>query len=453
MLRKRAPIKSRPAPARLNAFGFMNGILALAMGLLGPLYVHAGGDIQIAELVFPLILSFLLVVRRRELLKPTITPILLLLGLWLAGQVLTDLYRQTGLLNWLRGDANIVVLGLDILVLLGLLGKSESRKALFIVGFALGTILAVKIEPTRMQNTDPWKFGYAPGLALLLLVICGHFFRRRNYFAIVVVVLCISAVNLVENFRSMVFFLLITVALTVPLIPERVGRLRLLPAPGTSARILVMAGLALGTGGLAFGIIELATISGIMGQEQQAKNQEQSQAVGGMLIGGRPEILVSSQAILDSPILGHGSWAREPAYIEMLWDIKAKYGIGYDPAAFVDESSGMIPTHSFLFGAWVSAGIAGAVFWFYLLSIVMKSIVKLSMLRPTFMPLYAYLLVLEFWNILFSPFGATERIVTALLVVIMVDLLESAMPAAATQRLQAARSSITRPRLWRPSFR
>jgi hypothetical protein len=87
------------------------------------------------------------------------------------------------------------------------------------------------------------------------------------------------------------------------------------------------------------------------------------------------------------------------------------------------------------------------------LSKVIKSIVKLSMLRPSTMPLYAYLLVRQFWNILFSPFGSTERILTAFVIVIMIDLLEVKLPETVAQKIQAARSTVAHPRPWRPSFR
>jgi hypothetical protein len=453
MLRKRAQIKSRPVPGRLNAIAVQYGILALLIGLAAPFYVKAGGDISLGELAFPLLLPIVLVMRRKEIGKSSIATILFLLGLWLVGQLLTDLYRRTEFMDWVRGDADIVVFGVGILVLIGLLGKSETRKVIFAVGVGVGTMLAARFEPTQPQTDDPWKFGYSPGVTLLLFVVCCHFFRRRNYFAILLLVLGVSVVNVVENFRSMVLFLLITVALTVPLIPERIGRLRLLPPPGSTARLMVMACLALGAGGLAFGMIKLATMSGMMGQESQEKNQQQSQAVGGMFVGGRPEILVSSRAVFDSPILGHGSWARDSKYIEMLRDIKSRYGIAYDPAAGEEEAADVIPTHSYLFGAWVWAGILGAVFWLYVLSKVIKSIVKLSLLRPSTMPLYAYLLVRQFWNILFSPFGSTERILTAFVIVIMIELLEVKLPETVIQRIQTVRSTITRPRLWRPSFR
>jgi hypothetical protein len=453
MLRKRVQIKSRPVPGRLNAIALQYGILALLIGLAAPFYVKAGGDISIGELAFPLLLPIVLIMRRKEIGKSSIATIFLLLGLWLVGQMLTDLYRRTEFMDWVRGDADIVVFGIGILVLIGLLGKSETRKVLFAIGVGVGTMLAARVEPTQPQTDDPWKFGYSPGVTLLLFVICCHFFRRRNYFAILLLVMGVSVVNVVENFRSMVLFLLITVTLTVPLIPERIGRLRLLPPPGSTARLIVMACLALGAGGLAFGMIKLATMTGMLGQEEQAKNQQQSQAVGGMFVGGRPEILVSSRAVFDSPILGHGSWARDSKYIEMLRDIKSRYGIAYDPAAGEEEAADVIPTHSYLFGAWVWAGILGGARWINVLTKVFKSIIKLSLLRPATMPLYAYLLVRQFWNILFSPFGSTERILTAFVIVIMIELLEVKLPETVTQRIQAVRSTFTRPRVWRPSFR
>jgi hypothetical protein len=37
----------------------------------------------------------------------------------------------------------------------------------------------------------------------------------------------------------------------------------------------------------------------------------------GLLLGRRAEILSSSAAIMHSPIIGHGSWANAPMYIDI----------------------------------------------------------------------------------------------------------------------------------------
>jgi len=85
----------------------------------------------------------------------------------------------------------------------------------------------------------------------------------------------------------------------------------------------------------------------------------------GLIVGGRSEILVSAQAIMDSPILGHGSWAKNEEYAAMLNYLRESMGY----VAQGKHESGLIPTHSHIFGAWVEAGILGAVFWLWILTV------------------------------------------------------------------------------------
>jgi hypothetical protein len=171
--------------------------------------------------------------------------------------------------------------------------------------------------------------------------------------------------------------------------------------------------------------VHLATSAGLVGEEAQAKNEAQTTG-GGILLGGRPEIQVSSRAVMESPILGHGSWAKDKKYEEMLSDIMVERGMRGNLREVEGLTEGLIPTHSHLMGAWVWAGILGAVFWAYLFWLVIRGIVCISILRPSMAPIYAYLLVEYVWSILFSPFGSTLRIYESLVIVIMLDLLDSA---------------------------
>ena len=101
------------------------------------------------------------------------------------------------------------------------------------------------------------------------------------------------------------------------------------------------------------------------------------------MLGGRPEILVSSRAVLDSPILGHGSWAKDFKYNEMLNDLLIEQGKRENYLQDLDPDwRGLIPVHSHLMGAWVWAGILGAIFWAYIFWLVIKGIVRVSILRP-----------------------------------------------------------------------
>ncbi len=81
-------------------------------------------------------------------------------------------------------------------------------------------------------------------------------------------------------------------------------------------------------------------------------------------------------------ILGHGSWAEDPKYGEMLMDLEQETGYQEEGGAAKVESF-LIPTHSHLMSAWVYAGIFGAAFWFYVLYLVLRTISWLVTLPPT----------------------------------------------------------------------
>ena len=412
------------SPARLNAASIIGDAITLVVGLSSSFTVHLVGELPVAEVILVIFLPVFIILRGARLVRPGLKTVFNLMVLWLFGAVLTDIYRATPAHDWLRGDATIVFFAIDLLGVAVLVGKNERRKVIFLAAFAIGALLAVRFQPSVL--TDFWKFGYSTGTNLLVALISCYFFSRRQYAIAGLLLAGIMGVNLLFDFRSQVLFFLIAMVLALPVIPEQVGGLRILPRAGSAARLAVLAGLALAAGGSAYGVVHLASASGLLGDEAQAKDEGEARSGGGVLLGGRPEILVSSRAVWDSPILGHGSWAKDVKYLEMLNDLQAEYGSGFDLNNAEELSEGVIPAHSHLMGAWIQAGILGAFIWFYLFFLALKAIVRISVLRPACTPIYAFMLVALLWDILFSPFGMTKRMTEALLIVIMVDLLESA---------------------------
>lgn len=187
---------------------------------------------------------------------------------------------------------------------------------------------------------------------------------------------------------------------------------------------MMLVGLALMAGLTALIAVTVVTSRGYLGEDAARKNEEQAGAKGGLLFGGRPEILISSIAVMDSPILGHGSWAKDPIYVDMLDDMLAESGIRNDPDTDEELFQGIIPAWCHLMGAWVWAGFLGAVFWAYVFWLVLKGIVQAAMAPSFLTPVYMYLLVLFAWDILFSPFGAGRRLTESVFLVIILDLLE-----------------------------
>src|SRR5207249_4985632 len=107
------------------------------------------------------------------------------------------------------------------------------------------------------------------------------------------------------------------------------------------------------------------------------KYREESAGRFGVLLGGRPELFASSIAIADSPLIGHGSWPKDPKYTNDLLSVLSRNG--YQPGGgllySIQHSDYLIPTHSFLFGAWVEAGLLGAVFWLVVLALAISTLI------------------------------------------------------------------------------
>jgi O-antigen ligase len=156
---------------------------------------------------------------------------------------------------------------------------------------------------------------------------------------------------------------------------------------------------------------------GAFGEYAQRKLEAQS-GEGGLLLGGRSEILASGQAILDSPLLGHGSWARDPTYAAILADRRAALGYKRFQGGRKDD---LIPTHSYVFGSWVEAGIAGGVFWLFMLGFTIHAILSASGTEPL-LPLFAFAGLMLTWDILFSPLGTPTRFVAPFFMAAMVVL-------------------------------
>jgi hypothetical protein len=122
-------------------------------------------------------------------------------------------------------------------------------------------------------------------------------------------------------------------------------------------------------------------------------------------------MLGSIPAIYDSPILGHGSWARDPKYLIIERQALAK--MGYTNAqdySRTDVETGIIQTHSYIFGAWVYAGILGAVFWAWVWVMAVKVLLRVyppKFVLPAIVPWIAFELL---WGILFSPYAETARV-------------------------------------------
>lgn len=420
--------RSRPVQpadsAKGSLFTFAGDLLVLAIATASPFVVKVGGDLSLAQLLIIPLLPILLFAGRHRLRSTRLRTAILLVGLWLCGEIVADLYHRSEFQDWIRGDARIVFMGADLLALATLIGGRKQRHMFFYAGLAAGYILQVRLQPN--EYTDFWKFGYATGVTLAVVLVSCYFYRQRRFVIVLLLLAGISAVHAALNFRSPILVLFITSVLVLPIIPERVGQMRILPA-SWKAKLLVKVSLALIAGKAASSLVLFLGVQGYLGEDARQKDLMQARAKGGMLLGGRPEILVSSRAVMDSPIIGHGSWAKDFKYTEMYSDLLVKYDIvtteGPD-----EERSDLIPTHSHLMDAWVDAGIVGAVFWIYILSLALRAIARSSSRGLYLAPVYCFSLIGFVWSILFSPSGSVSILPDSFFIIVSCDLMSHGEP-------------------------
>jgi O-antigen ligase len=361
--------------------------------------------------------------------------LIILCLLWLASQIVTDVIRHTAFRDYARGWSNIGMTIAYLAVLSTLLSGRPQRIVIFGWGLVLGSLLAFFISPNEFVQVDPWKFGLASPVtfAVFLLASRKQCSSSFSFFLII----GMGAVNIVLGARSLGG---ICLAAAMYLVLTRIMRRNLKGdtklKPRTQFAIAVS--IVLGIAGVIW-VYEFAAGSGILGDAARDKYELQASGKYGMLLGGRVEMLGSVPAIYDSPILGHGSYPRDAAYL-----LAARQALAMMDYKDADNQSkeelaeGYIPMHSYILGAWVSAGILGAVFWAAVLVLILRGLMRVYPASVALLPLVSFMAFALFWGILFSPFGAEERMTSSYCIVLLMTCMAMA-PSAAERKVAVAR--------------
>ena len=386
----------------------------------------AVGRIFVPELVLIGLLPFLLMTRGRMLADPLPRTFLVLAALWLASQVLTDLVRETDFRDYSRGWAKIAFTAANFCSLYMLLHGSRRRIVLFALGLAVGGFLSFLLNPSAFAEDHPWKFGIGPPAALLAALASLWPPIRRVPFLPALPLLAVGAYSMAVGFRSLAgIALLASIYLLVQQIAGRRHRRPVAPSPGR-ALLFFAAGVALTA--VVLKVYEQAAARGYVSERARWTYERQDSGSFGILLGGRSEIYASARAVVDSPFIGHGSWARDAGYAARVLELRL---LGYDLHSSTRLDSDLIPTHSHLMGGWVEAGILGAVFWLWVLLLVFRVLSNLYLIREPLGPLIAFIGIMMLWDVVFSPFGAERRLTLPFDVVLMMfawDVLRARLP-------------------------
>lgn len=415
-------IRRRPRRKQLwtSKEAFFTDLGIFLLGVAGAYSVNLIGALPGNEILLLPVLPLALMAKGSRAFRRQYLWFYLLTFAWLLGTIIGDLYLGNTPTNRMKGIARVAFFALDFMLLAILINGRTRRMIIF--ALSIVTVMFIFGMSFWGDFLTEWKFGISSSLTILALLASSYYYGRRKYIPCVAIAIVLGLLNLRFAFRSQMVVDLVAAVLTIPIFDRRGAS-----AGGRSSAMLKLAKpvLLLAFAGaaafLASQTIKFAAQEGFFNEDVASKFQAQSQGKLGVLFGGRPETLVAIQAIRDSPIIGHGSFAEDARYQDLKADLL--YENGYTDTDNPEDAQG-IPTHSHLTMAWVESGIFGGILWIYVLVLVIRAILRITMVRPPLSPLYCYLLVNFVWDILYSPFGSTNRLWGAYLILMSIDLLQ-----------------------------
>ncbi len=415
-------------------------LLAVGAPLLVCAEIALVGRLFVTELVLMGALPFLLLTRGRMLAAPLARTFMLLALAWLLAQVLTDLIRGTPFDDYIRGWSKIVFTTVNFMAIYLLIYGSRQRMVLFAIGLAFGSYLTYLLNPSELALGQPWKFGIGAATTMLVIVVAMWRPVARIWLVPVFAIAAMGGISLYVGSRSLAGVIIVT-ALYL-LLQQVLARREAMPARFSPLRSVFFLFFGLMVTSAFLNVYQSVAEQGLLGDYAREVYERQSSGLFGILLGGRSEIFVSTQAIADSPLIGHGSWAKDPQYAAMLLELE-KYGYEVN---YLAADKDLIPTHSHLFGSWVEAGILGAIFWFWVLFLVLRVMSNLFLAREPLSPLVVFIGFSLLWDIVFSPFGADRRITVPYDVVLLMFAWETLRVSVPEEALMRFRKLVPRVR-------
>ncbi len=391
-------------------FNFLD-VLAFVIPVTQVIKIHLVGELYGPDIAYPVVFLFLFFSTRREKWPRELRTGIMLAALWFVGAVISDIYQSTSWEDIARGWSKILLFVVILLGIYQLVRNDLRRIILLILGEALGITLEALVNPDILAAYDPWKFGVGAGVTIAIIYLACIVLPANVFWRLIgaTIIIATSFLSLALNVRALFGFTFLTgiFAAAKIAIDSRKSSRRLTVVQFAVAIVFILTVVQ----GMFF-IYSTAASQGWLGLDAQDKYEAQTRGGSSVLMGGRDEILVSIQAVVDSPIIGHGSWARDIYYVAMLRDLLEAKGTDVAFSGNIFDND-VIPAHSHLMGSWVESGVLGGVFWIWALIISFRASFAMVNLRRPEMPFVAFVLISLVWNILFSPFAAFMRFQTA----------------------------------------
>ena len=382
--------ESRLSVVASDAFAFLVGAVAFVeVQVVGRLYV---GELILFVCGFGLPLLYRRLSTRRE--RRLLAWFFLLAAMYLLALVTADLYRGTAFTDYARGWARALVFlgGLAGLITLGY--RRPTRLVLFVAGTVVSQLA---LTGFGFWPAD-WKFGYAyPATAAVLVLVSS-----RKHVLSFAVLTCLALAHLLMDFRIFGAICIVAAILTyVKGSPSGIRRrfVALVAATGAVAAFAFVYFVGATLGGDADDLIA----------RRQGSNIER---LAGFMVG--------AEAIRESPLIGHGSWAKSDEALDTWAMMQEQLGSprsaeSIQQQVLLSPDGATIRAHSMILQAWVEAGLVGLVFFGFAFGAAGRMLIQLVS-APVLGRHYALVCFFGLWllwALVMSPFAGVSRLYTA----------------------------------------
>ena len=341
-----------------------------------------------------------------------------LLLFWIAGALFSDFYNHSVFAQLMRGVSVPVTIFCVSVCIYHFLRRNPDNLKWLLFGIAVSSIISIfvfqrgragdlaaegNIEEA-IEGVIGYKLFWSNMAKTWLYLPIQCLYMKVPFFYAIPAMVVVSLVNITIGGRSS-FATSVVGLFLVLIVGKRIESMRRVRRYFPILIVTLIAVMFAIKGAYSY-----AATHGYLNEYETIKYQRQTAQGAGfmsLLMAGRGDFFIGLIAALDKPIVGHGSQALDTHGYER--DFVSKYGTIAETEEFNKRYAKgylrAIKAHSHVIQFWMWHGIAGLLFWLYILWLVFQTIRKRLAYVPEWFGYLAIVLPDFLWDYFFSPFG------------------------------------------------
>lgn len=398
------------------------------------------GRVTLAEVIAFAFVPYFWLTKRESWMNGNLTKCLWILALMFLGVVVSDFIHQNYFFLSARAFARPVFMLGFLLFFIPVL----KRDPLSIVALAYGGVVAGVIKylrPSAFDNTGVLDlesytgivFRVMPMISAIVIALAVWIYPRSRLAAALCFLGGAALVVYMGGARSSILNWLIAAGVVACIWFLKSKRHRGINLK--KGRLILLGFVALLVMTMTYFAYIYAAPRGYLGEGQEQKMLEQSRTVFGasplgLILAGRPQFYGAVLGVIDSPIIGHGSWRHD---LTSIYTFEAIASVGTDPRLIdmmTHRGGASGAGHSVLMQAWVENGVVPAMAFIAAMWIILKVGLFSIRYENRMTPYFIYTIISFSWAFLFSPPGMGLRFSIGLFMAFYVVFMDKKKPLA-----------------------